>query len=93
MKIEIPIRDSLERNSAVMENNPDFFDWIREMQRSEQPKVDILKEFFGRLTPDIIEFAEKEVELARAMQDHESLVKVQIKMEIVYHILGTLVTI
>jgi len=65
----------------MMENDQDIFDWIREIQRSDQPEIDKLKAFFGRITTRIIEFAEKEIELAKAMQDGESLVKQQIKME------------
>jgi hypothetical protein len=64
-----------------MENNQDIFDWIRETQHSDQPEIDKLKAFFGRITSQIVEFAEKEIELTKAMQDHESLLKVQIKME------------
>ena len=44
-------------------------------------EIDKLKAFFGRITSRIVEFAEKEIELARAMQDRESLIKVQVKME------------
>lgn len=65
----------------MMEDNQDFFDWIRGIERSDQPEVDKLKEFFGYVTARILEYGEKEVELARAMQDGESLVKHQIKME------------
>ena len=64
-----------------MEENQDFFDWIREIQRSDQPEIDKLKAVFGHITAWIIEFADKEIELARAMQDDETLVKVQVKME------------
>ena len=64
-----------------MANDPDIFDWIREIQRSERPEIDKLAEFFGQITTQIIGFAEKEIELARAMQDRESLIKQQIKME------------
>ncbi len=62
---------------------PDYYDWVREIQRSDQPEIDKLKAFFGQTTAKIIEFAEKEIELARAMQDRESVVKHQIKMETV----------
>jgi hypothetical protein len=64
-----------------MANDQDIFDWIREIQRSEQPEIEKLAEFFGQITTQIIGFAEKEIELARAMQDRESLIKQQIKME------------
>ena len=64
-----------------MDNTEDFFDYIRGLQTSEQPEVDKLKEFFGRVTGCIVAYGEKELELARAMQDREALVKVQIKLE------------
>jgi hypothetical protein len=64
-----------------MENGQDFTDWIREIQYSDLPEIDKLKAVFGHLTTWIIEFAEQEIELAKAMQDREMLVKVQIKME------------
>jgi hypothetical protein len=64
-----------------MANDQDIFDWIREIQRSEQPEIEKLAEFFGQITTQIIGFAEQEIELARAMQDRESLIKQQIKME------------
>ena len=65
----------------MLENDQDTFDWIREIQGSDQPEIDRLKAFFGQITLRIVEFAEKEIELAKAMQDHESLIKVQVKME------------
>ena len=64
-----------------MESEQDIFDWIREIEGSDQPEIDKLKAFFGQITEKIVEFAEKEIELAKAMQDRESLVKQQIKME------------
>jgi hypothetical protein len=65
----------------MTDNGQDFYDWIDEIQRSDQPEIDKLKAFFGRITTHIIDYAEKEVELAKAMQDQESVVKQQIKME------------
>ena len=64
-----------------MKDTQDYSDWVREIRHSDQPEVDKLKAVFGRATAQIVEFAEKEIELARAMQDDETLVKVQIKME------------
>ncbi len=65
----------------MIEDDQDIFDWIRDIQHSDQPEIDKLKAFFGRITTHILEYGEKEVDLARAMQDHDSLVRVQIKME------------
>jgi hypothetical protein len=65
----------------MAEADQDIFDWIREIQGSDQPEIDKLKTFFGQITSRIVEYAENEIELAKAMQDRESLVKQQIKME------------
>ena len=64
-----------------MQESRDFSDWIREIQHSDQPEIDKLKAVFGRITTQIVEFAEQEIELARAIQDDEALVKHQVKME------------
>jgi len=65
----------------MLEGNPDFSDWLRELQRSDQAEVDKLKEFFGLITARIVDYAEKEIDLAKAMQDRDAMVKQQIKME------------
>ena len=62
-------------------HNPDIFDWIRDLKTSDQLEIDKLSAFFDRITAQTVGFAEKEIELARSMQDHESIVKVQVKME------------
>ena len=64
-----------------MEDNQEWSNWVREVQHSGQPEIDQLKTLFERTTAQIIAFAEHEIELARALQDHEALVKVQIKMQ------------
>jgi hypothetical protein len=64
-----------------MEEDTDFFDWCRELQRSDRPEIDKLRDFYGRITALIVEYADQEIELARAMQDHDALVKHQIKRE------------
>ena len=67
----------------MMENDQEFSGWIRALQHSDLPEIDQLKAVFGRVTAQIVEFAEKEIELARAMQDDKTLVQVRIKMETV----------
>ncbi len=64
-----------------MDQNQDFHDWVREIQRSDRSEVDKMREYFERVTAQIIDFTGKEIELAKAMQDREALVKVQIKLE------------
>jgi hypothetical protein len=66
---------------TIMEESTDFFDWVREIQRSDAPEIDKLTAFFGRITTQIVDYGEKEIEAARALHDRETLVKVQIKME------------
>ena len=69
----------------MAEQDQDIYDWIRDLQDSEQPEIDKLVKFFDRITAQIVEFAEKEIELAQAIQDHESVVKQQVKMETIKH--------
>ena len=47
---------------------------------SALPDIDKLKEGFGLVTGQIIDRAQREVELAWAMHDDEGRVKVQVKM-------------
>lgn len=63
-----------------MEERQEFSDWIREIQRSDQPEVDKLRDFFERVTAQIVAYGNEEIELAMAMQDREALVKQQIKV-------------
>ena len=65
----------------MTESDREFHDWIREIQHSDQSEIDKLKAVFGKMTTQIIEFADKEIELARVLQDGETMVKVQVKME------------
>ena len=65
----------------MREDNQEFSDWIRDIQHSDQPEIDKLKEYFGQITAKIVEYARGEIELAGAMQDHDGLIKQQVKME------------
>jgi hypothetical protein len=65
----------------MIEDGQDISDWIREIQRSDQPEIDKLREYFGQITGKIVEYARQEIDLAGAMQDRDELVKQQIKME------------
>jgi hypothetical protein len=65
----------------MIEDGHEFSDWIRDIGQSDQPEIDKLKEYFGQITGKIIEYARQEIDLARAMQDRDELVKQQIKME------------
>ena len=66
-----------------MGDSQDFSDWVRHLQRSDQAEIDKLREFFGAITAQIVDYAEAEIELARAMDDRDLLVKQQVKRETV----------
>ena len=57
-----------------------FQDRMDEIVASELPDIDKLRQGFGLVTEQIIDYARGEVELAKAMHDRESWVKIQIKM-------------
>jgi hypothetical protein len=57
-----------------------YQDRMDEIVGSALPDIDKLKEGFGLATEQIIEYAQREIELARVMHDGESRVKVQVKL-------------
>jgi len=52
---------------------------------SDLSEVEKLAQTFGWITGRIVEHSHREVELARAMQDRETLVKAQIKLAAIEH--------
>lgn len=64
---------------------PDYFDRIRGLLALDIPDIDKLCQFFDDVTGAIVEHAHREIELARAMQDDEAVLKVQIKMSTMRH--------
>ena len=52
---------------------------------SDLSEVEKLAQTFGWITGQIVEHSHREVELARAMQDRETLVKAQIKLAVMEH--------
>jgi hypothetical protein len=56
---------------------------VDEVRASDKPEVEKVAQIFAYLTQGIIEQAEREIELARAMHDQDEVVKQQIKMETV----------
>ena len=68
-----------------MEHEQDFGDWVREIQRSDLPEVAKLAAYFDKVTSGTIAYAAKEIELARALGDGESLIRHQVKMETLKH--------
>jgi hypothetical protein len=56
-----------------------------ELRESERPEVEKLAHAFGWITELIIEQGLKDIELARALRDEESVVKAQIKTEVIRH--------
>lgn len=59
----------------------DFSALVSEIKASDRSDAQKLAQAFDHITGSIIETAGREIEVARAMQDRESLVKLQIKMQ------------
>ena len=60
---------------------PDLADELDETLKGHSSDIEKLRDAFGKITALIVEQAQHQVELARAMQDQESVIKTQIKME------------
>lgn len=58
---------------------------IQEIADSEHADIEKLTRAFRWVTDRAIQEAEREVELARALQDRESVIRVQIKTETLKH--------
>ena len=56
-------------------------DHVEAIVKSNLPNMEKLVQAFGRMTEQVIETAGREIELARAMQDADAVVKEQIKLE------------
>ena len=52
-----------------MEHDLSFSDWVRELRGSDQPEIAKLAAYFDAATSAVIEYAGKEIELARALGD------------------------
>ena len=63
----------------------DFWRFIKSIETSELSDVEKLTQAFAWITGRIVENGQHEVELARAMQDNERLVKEQIKLSVMQH--------
>jgi hypothetical protein len=63
-------------------------DCTLEMERiftSDLPELEKMTQAFGCIAQFVIDHAQAEIELARAVQDHEQVVKTQIKRETMAH--------
>lgn len=60
-------------------------DELDAIQALDLPDIDKLARMFDLITQRIIAHAETEVEVARAMQDKEAVVKTQIKLSTIRH--------
>jgi hypothetical protein len=72
----------------IMEMNGDCLIYRDEFDiiiASDLPEMEKLAKAFGGLTGFVLETAERQVELARAMHDREEVVRQQVKMETMKH--------
>lgn len=60
-------------------------DEYQKIIKSDLPDIEKLAQAFALITGRYVEHAANEIELARAMQDQESLVKEQIKLGMMRH--------
>jgi hypothetical protein len=79
-------------NSRDTNNAKDFPTIMDEIKRSDLSEAEKIAQAFGYITSTIIEHTHHEIELARAMQDQEKVVKQQIKLETLKHARGILQT-
>lgn len=59
---------------------------FNEIIESDLPEIERLAQAFDWVTGRYIEHSQQEIELLRALQDKESLVKEQIKLEMMKHV-------
>ena len=59
----------------------DLADELDDIFQGDAPEIEKLRDAFGSITALIVEQAQHQVELLRAVPDRESVVKTQIKME------------
>jgi hypothetical protein len=60
----------------------DFFDALNAIKQADLKEVDRLARAFDLITRQVIAHSEQDVELARAVQDTDWLIKNQIKLEV-----------
>lgn len=68
-----------------MKREKNVMDEVNRIVASDRPDLDKVLEAFGAITTFYLQEVEREIELARAMGDQESLVRRQIRMETIKH--------
>lgn len=66
-------------------NEKTYAEMIDQLKTSDLPEVEKVTRAFEWVTGRIIEHTQHEIELARAIQDQDSLIKRQIKLETIKH--------
>jgi hypothetical protein len=66
-------------------NETDFITTFNKIKRSDLSEANKLAQAFGWVTSRVIEHAQHEIELAKAMSDQETQIKTQIKMSVMKH--------
>jgi hypothetical protein len=68
-----------------IEKQEDWQQVAREIRESSLPEMDRLAYAFGWITDRIIEQGMRNIELARALRDDDSVIKYQIQTEVIRH--------
>jgi hypothetical protein len=83
------VQDSLDIRFGVCQTiaseRQKIMEELKAILEQEIPEVEKLAQAFDWITSRIVEHGRLEVELARVMQDRESLVKEQIKLSVMEH--------
>ena len=66
-------------------NETEWLEMVRAVKESDLADLDKVAQAFGWVTGSIIKHGEQQVELARALQDRDAVVKEQIKLGVMRH--------
>ena len=75
-------------NGSAMSKNRDWQRVVGEVRESTRPDIEKLVYAFGWITAGIIERAKHDIDAAAAIKDQQTLVKHQLKMEVMNHARG-----
>ena len=60
-------------------------DEFKEIMASDATDIDKMAQMFGHVTGKIVEYSQMEIDMAKAMNNQEGLVKQQIKLSTIEH--------
>ncbi len=70
------------------QRNRNIASQLEKIYEADLPEIDKLAQSFGLITGMMLQYSKEEIELQRAMNDREALVKEQIKLGMIKHTRG-----